>query len=273
MGNKLRGSRLDSRETGFRHVRTTRRNALHASHAFQRRARAYRSQVNDLACTLPFLFYFLFRHGGERIRKLILILGFIILDTVYFIQYMSTFNAFLRIVHWKVRSDNYFLTLRSNESAIQNYRVHIRDQSISGNLCLMKFEYLRLVVSTRVISMITSRYGVLSLLESTWPVPRKTSFSKRSFGPVIFTESYALHPCHMSKTVYLPAQCQRFTWNLRRFGAERLTLNFGVITHARQWNLISLTSKLWRSLSIFPRCSMLKFQCSTVTCNYDEILY
>lgn len=35
MGNTLCGSRLDSRETGFKHVRTTRSNAFHASHAFE----------------------------------------------------------------------------------------------------------------------------------------------------------------------------------------------------------------------------------------------
>lgn len=47
MGNLLRGSRLDSHETGFKHVRTTRSNAFHASHAFERRARACRSRCES----------------------------------------------------------------------------------------------------------------------------------------------------------------------------------------------------------------------------------
>lgn len=39
--------RLDSRETGFKHVCTTRSNAFHASHAFECRARACRSRCKS----------------------------------------------------------------------------------------------------------------------------------------------------------------------------------------------------------------------------------
>lgn len=39
--------RLDSRETGFKHVCTTRSNAFHAPHAFERRARACRSHCKS----------------------------------------------------------------------------------------------------------------------------------------------------------------------------------------------------------------------------------